>query len=306
MLLLAVPGIALLIFLQKRGAGFAERIARRFFPQMNQGVSFHDAIVELYSSPSRLAASAAWHLVAWVGAGGGTFISFQLIGGDISLANAIALEALLCTLRSIAAPVPAAIGVQEWGYAMLAPLFGLPAEMGLAVSLLKRAREIVLGDSGVALLANLRGAQSVRVRARAPMSRYRAGHRSVGFCRLGRGSLPWWRAVCMCGCWMRPTASRHNITGMHVRAGHRRHARRRVDGGGHEGRALFLPCRRRLSALGARSRRNRAQQPSGRASQHGRGAEDRRGARGLYLVGRRPEAGRHGGGRNLPATRRKA
>jgi hypothetical protein len=28
---------------------------------------------------------------------------------------------------------------------MLAPLFGLPAEMGLAVSLLKRAREIVLG-----------------------------------------------------------------------------------------------------------------------------------------------------------------
>jgi hypothetical protein len=35
--------------------------------------------------------------------------------------------------------------VQEWGYAMLAPLFGLPAEMGLAVSLLKRAREIVLG-----------------------------------------------------------------------------------------------------------------------------------------------------------------
>lgn len=145
MLLLAVPGIALLIFLQKRGAGFAERIARRFFPQMNQGVSFHDAIVELYSSPSRLAASAGWHLVAWVGAGGGTFISFQLIGGDISLANAIALEALLCTLRSIAAPVPAAIGVQEWGYAMLAPLFGLPAEMGLAVSLLKRAREIVLG-----------------------------------------------------------------------------------------------------------------------------------------------------------------
>ena len=57
----------------------------------------------------------------------------------------MALEALLCTLRSIAAFVPAAIGVQEAGYAMLAPLFGLPAEMGLAVSLLKRAREIVIG-----------------------------------------------------------------------------------------------------------------------------------------------------------------
>jgi putative membrane protein len=144
-LLLAVPGIALLIFLQKKGAGLAERMAARFFPQVNEGVSFRAAIEELYDSKSRLAASAALHLLAWIGAGIGTWISFKLVGGEIRFLNAIALEALLCTLRSIAAPVPAAIGVQEWGYAMLAPLFGLPAEMGVAVSLLKRAREIVLG-----------------------------------------------------------------------------------------------------------------------------------------------------------------
>jgi len=144
-LLLAVPGIALLIFLQKKGAGFAERMAQRFFPQAQSTVSFHDAILELYDSPPRLAASAALHLLAWIGAGIGTFIAFRLVGGRIGFLNAVALEALLCTLRSIAAPVPAAIGVQEWGYAMLAPLFGLPAEMGVAVSLLKRAREIVLG-----------------------------------------------------------------------------------------------------------------------------------------------------------------
>jgi uncharacterized membrane protein YbhN (UPF0104 family) len=140
-----VPGIALLIFLQKKGASFAEKIAARFFPQAREGVSFHAAIEDLYDSRSRLAASAALHLVAWIGAGGGTYISFRLVGGHIDFLHAVALEALLCTLRSIAAPVPAAIGVQEWGYAMLAPLFGLPAEMGVAVSLLKRAREIVLG-----------------------------------------------------------------------------------------------------------------------------------------------------------------
>ena len=144
-LLLAVPGIALLIFLQKRGAGLAEKIAARFFPQVKEGVSFRAAIEELYASPPRLAASAAWHLIAWIGAGGGTFLSFRLVGGHIDLLSAIALEALLCTIRSIAAFVPAAVGVQEAGYALLAPLFGLPAEMGLAVSLLKRAREIVLG-----------------------------------------------------------------------------------------------------------------------------------------------------------------
>jgi putative membrane protein len=144
-LVLAVPGIALLIFLQKRGAGFAEKIAARFFPEVNKGVSFRAAIEELYDSPSRLAVSAALHLLSWFGAGIATFIAFRLVGGKIGFLNAVALEALLCTLRSIAAPVPAAIGVQEWGYAMLAPLFGLSAEMGVAVSLLKRAREIVLG-----------------------------------------------------------------------------------------------------------------------------------------------------------------
>jgi len=144
-LLLAVPGIALLIFLQKKGAGFAERIAARFFPQAKDGLGFRAAIGELYDSKSRLAASSALHLLSWIGAGMGTFLSFRLVGGHVGLLDAVALEALLCTLRSIAAPVPAAIGVQEWGYAMLAPLFGLPAEMGVAVSLLKRAREIVLG-----------------------------------------------------------------------------------------------------------------------------------------------------------------
>jgi putative membrane protein len=144
-LLLAVPGIAALIFLQKKGADFAQRVAGRFFPLAKDGVSFRDAIHDLYDSPSRLAVSASFHLLAWIGSGGGTFIAFRLVGGQVSLLDALALEALLCTLRSIAAFVPAAIGVQEAGYAMLAPLFGLPAEMGLAVSLLKRAREIVLG-----------------------------------------------------------------------------------------------------------------------------------------------------------------
>jgi len=99
----------------------------------------------LYDSKTRLTLSALWHLIAWVGGGIGTFIAFHLVGGSISLLNAVALEALLSTLRSLAAPVPAASGVQEWSYARLARLFGLREEMGVAVSLLKRAREIVVG-----------------------------------------------------------------------------------------------------------------------------------------------------------------
>ncbi len=144
-LLLAVPGIAALVLLQKKGAGLAERMMARFFPRAGGDGSFHQAIHALYDSPPRLAASASWHLFGWIASGGGTWLAFRLVGGNISLLDAVALEALICTLRSIAAFVPAAVGVQEGGYAVLAQLFGLPAELGLAVSLLKRAREIVLG-----------------------------------------------------------------------------------------------------------------------------------------------------------------
>ena len=144
-LLLAVPAIMLMVMLQKRGAGFAERMAMRFLPGAKQGVGFREAIHTLYGSPSRLAASASLHLLAWVSAGLLTFVTFRLVGAQISLIDAVALEALLCALRSIAIFVPAAIGVQEAGYVLLAPLFGAPAELGLAVSLLKRAREIATG-----------------------------------------------------------------------------------------------------------------------------------------------------------------
>jgi putative membrane protein len=160
-LLLAIPGIAALVFLQRRGAGFAQKVATRFFPAAAQDTAnFGAAINTIYDSPARLAISAALHLIAWIGSGIGTWIGFRLVGGHIGVLPAIALEALLCTIRSIAVFVPAAIGVQEAGYAMLAPLFGLPAEMGLAVSLLKRAREIVLGVPALLIWQGIEGRQA--------------------------------------------------------------------------------------------------------------------------------------------------
>ena len=159
-LLLAVPAIALFIFLQKRGAGLVERLAARFFPA-SAGGSFRAAIETLYDSPGRLAASASLHLLGWIASSGINYIAFALMGGHISIGGAIAMEALLCTLRSVAIFVPAAVGVQEAGYAVLAPLFGLPAEMGLAVSLLKRAREIVLGVPALLYWQSIEGRRAL-------------------------------------------------------------------------------------------------------------------------------------------------
>ncbi len=72
---------------------------------------------------------------------------------------------LVCAARSAAVFVPNALGVQEAAYAVLAPLFGVGAEFGLAVSLLKRARDIALG---VPILLIWHAAEGQRALAKSP------------------------------------------------------------------------------------------------------------------------------------------
>jgi len=57
----------------------------------------------------------------------------------------LVLEALLYAIRSIAFAVPNAVGVQEGAYVVLGASFGLTPEAGLALSLLKRARDAAIG-----------------------------------------------------------------------------------------------------------------------------------------------------------------
>jgi uncharacterized membrane protein YbhN (UPF0104 family) len=57
----------------------------------------------------------------------------------------VAIDSLVYAARSAAFVVPNALGVQEAAYAALSSLFGIGPELGIAVSLLKRARDIVIG-----------------------------------------------------------------------------------------------------------------------------------------------------------------
>jgi putative membrane protein len=141
-----LAGSIAFIVLQRRGIVLAEKLAERYLPAVaRQTRAFREAVQDIYEHPARLASSAAIHLIGWISGAIGTWLTIRLIGGNIDIAGAIAIESILCALRSAAVVVPGALGVQEAGYALLLPLFGLPAEMGLAVSLLKRAREIVIG-----------------------------------------------------------------------------------------------------------------------------------------------------------------
>jgi putative membrane protein len=141
-----LAGSLAFIALQRRGLALAQKLAERFLPAVALKTrDFHAEVRAIYEHPSRLAASSALHLAGWIASAIGTWLTVRLIGGNIDFAGAIAIESILSALRSAAVVVPGALGVQEAGYALLLPLFGLPVEMGLAVSLLKRAREIAIG-----------------------------------------------------------------------------------------------------------------------------------------------------------------
>ncbi|MEI9994893.1 MAG: lysylphosphatidylglycerol synthase domain-containing protein [Rhizomicrobium sp.] len=144
--LLLVPGIAAFVVLQQRGSAFAEGLATRFLPAaLKHTAAFGEQMRAMYDSPARLAVSSTIHLVSWIASSGLIWLSVHLIGRQIDFFSCIAIEALLAALRSATVFIPAAIGVQEAGYAALMPLFGLGPEVGVACSLLKRARDVVIG-----------------------------------------------------------------------------------------------------------------------------------------------------------------
>jgi putative membrane protein len=153
-----LAGSIAFIVLQRRGIVLAEKLAARYLPAVaRQTRAFREAVQDIYGHPARLASSAAIHLAGWIASAIGTWLTIRLIGGNIDIAGAIAIESILCALRSAAVVVPGALGVQEAGYALLLPLFGLPAEMGLAVSLLKRGREIAIGVPVLLMWQGLEG-----------------------------------------------------------------------------------------------------------------------------------------------------
>ena len=85
------------------------------------------------------------HLATWIGSGLEIWLALRFMGVPLSVGAALALESLLYGARSVAFLVPNAVGVQEGVYVALGALLGLGPEAALALSLLKRGRDLAIG-----------------------------------------------------------------------------------------------------------------------------------------------------------------
>jgi hypothetical protein len=70
----------------------------------------------------------------------------------LSWSESLLLESLGQAIRGAGFAIPGALGIQEGGYLLLAPLAGMPPSAALALSLAKRTRELLLGLPGLLYL----------------------------------------------------------------------------------------------------------------------------------------------------------
>jgi putative membrane protein len=147
---LAVLAGFALIWLQRGAAPLFARLGRRIaanrFSDAQERVDVLQAELGLiYGHTFKLCLGFMLHLIGWLGTGVAGWITYRALGVPIDFDDALAIEALLSAAAALAFLVPVNAGVQEAGYAGLGAIFGIPPELSLGVSLVRRARDVAVG-----------------------------------------------------------------------------------------------------------------------------------------------------------------
>jgi putative membrane protein len=145
--------------MQRRGLfGKVMRAAARFARKrdwsqvMSQADAIDSAVQEAYGRGGRMAASFLLSLTGWLLGTAEVYLVLRLLRFPIGWGDALMLESLGQAIRGAGFAIPGSLGIQEGGYLLLAPLVGLRPETALALSLAKRAREVLLGAPGLLYL----------------------------------------------------------------------------------------------------------------------------------------------------------
>jgi putative membrane protein len=153
----AVMALALLgfhAFQRRRGFARLARVVERMTSRqgtslVTNAAALDRAVSDLYADRRAIGAAWAWHLASWVVGVGEVWLALWCLGRPVDLATAALLESLAQAVRAAAFAVPAALGVQEGGFLALGAALGIPPTTALALSLVKRVRELTLGLPGL-------------------------------------------------------------------------------------------------------------------------------------------------------------
>jgi putative membrane protein len=162
------------VMVQRRGIVHIDRIARilgrGWAARTAAGAALlHAALESIYRYRSGIWASFLLHFGCWVVSAAEMWVALRLANAPLPFGTMIVIESLVYATRAVAFVVPNSVGVQEGAYVVLGTAFGLSPEMGLALSLLKRARDLTIGMPVLVVWQAIEGGRLMRrAAAKAP------------------------------------------------------------------------------------------------------------------------------------------
>ncbi len=102
------------------------------------------AIRQIHAGVSNLALAWLVHLVCWVLTAVQMWLTLRLMEIPIGFGKVVVIDSLAFGIRAVAFMVPSGIGVQEGAFILLGGLFGVGAQTALALSLIRRGRDLVI------------------------------------------------------------------------------------------------------------------------------------------------------------------
>ena len=155
-LALAATGaiVGVLLFVRRSLGASLEAVARAIsarWPAMlalEEGAAGRDVqacFSSILSQRGRLWSGFALHLCCWCLGAAEVWVAFRLLGVDVTLPQALAIDGTVAGLRTFGWLVPGAAGIQEASYLLAAAVFGIPPAAAVAASFARRARDLVLG-----------------------------------------------------------------------------------------------------------------------------------------------------------------
>ena len=139
-------------FFQHRGlfsylVGMVSRVAkgRDWVTAVGGAEALDEEIRNLYRRRWALTFNAAGQMLAWALGAAEIWLALYFMDIPVTIADALLLESLILAVRAAAFFVPGAVGVQEGAFVLLGAAIGIGPEVALALSLIKRVRELVIG-----------------------------------------------------------------------------------------------------------------------------------------------------------------
>ena len=131
------------------------------------GFNLHEAVQTLYRRRGRIAAALGLHMLAWMIAASQLWVAARGMRHPLSLGDAVALAGLVSAARSAFFLVPWAAGVQEGGFVLIGAALGLDPAATIALSLVLRARDVIVGAPAILTWYLAEGRRSLGRGARA-------------------------------------------------------------------------------------------------------------------------------------------